>query len=531
MKRIFFSIIFLLIIATSFAENRFEKQSPKLVLNIVVDGIQTEHIATLWNYFDDNGIKRIFGNGAVFTEQNFDYYSGGSATDMATFSTGTTPNFHGIIGNSFFRKKTKEVLSIVSDERYVGIGTQSGCSPENLYASTVSDELKVVSKGESKVYAIALDAEDAIPLGGRAANAAIWIDNQLGKVATSSYYNAGLPLWCNEVNTDGTIDQLLNSTWTPLFSAFTYKYPAANETNKVIPFEYKIGNQKNTEEAVRLFKQTPYANKIMRRLAIKAIKNEQLGSDNTPDILSVKFTLNPPIDMAHELLTAEKEDMYLRLDKELKILLDSVEQFVGLNNTLLVLTGTQCINLHPATLQSQKINTGVFNAGRAMALLNNYLMLLHGQGNWVTGYHAKNIYLNERLAEQKKIDFRLIEYQAQRFMTEFQGVQQVFVVNNLQNAGGDAEIEKVKNSIHQKNSGTIYFTLLPGWIEVDNDNKPIGISGRSRVSAPLVFFGWKVAEKKTHIPVTATDVAPTISQVLGITKPNACTGRTLNVFE
>ncbi len=525
MKKYFLLIIFILNISFLYAENQFEKQSPKLVLNLVVDGIQTEHIATLWNYFDDRGLKRIFQNGMVFTNQRFNYYSGGSASDMATFATGTTPNFHGIIGNRFFQKKTKETLSIVSDERYVGIGTQDGFSPENLYASTVSDELKLVTNSKAKVFALAFDAEDAIALGGRAADAAIWIDNQFGKLATSSYYNNGLPAWCNTANIDGTMEQLLNFNWTPLFSSFTYNYPAANETNKSIAFEHKASDFKNYDDVVKTFKQTPYANKIMRRLAIKAIQEEKLGNDNIPDILSVKFTLNPPIDMAHELLTAEKEDMYLRFDKEIKSLLDSVEHLVGLNNTLIVLTGTQCINLHPATLQTQRINTGVFNAGRAMALLNNYLMLLHGQGNWVIGYYNKNIYLNERLAEQKNIDFRVIEYQVQRFMTDFQGVQAVYITNNLQDVSGVSETEKVKNSIHPKNSGTIYFTLLPGWIEVDNESRPIGISGRNSVSAPLLFYGWNLHERKINTPVMATDIAPTISQILKITKPNACVGK------
>ena len=92
MRKIVSLIFFLAILTPSFAENQFEKQTPKLVLNLIVDGIQTEHIATLWNYFDDRGIKRIFRNGLVFTDQHFNYYSGGSASDMATFSTGATRN-------------------------------------------------------------------------------------------------------------------------------------------------------------------------------------------------------------------------------------------------------------------------------------------------------------------------------------------------------------------------------------------------------------------------------------------------------
>ncbi len=533
MKKLLLATCILLCSLACFAQNKFDKKTPKLVVNIVADGIQTEHIATLWNYFDEGGIKRIFGNGTVFTNQQFDYYTGGRAADMATFATGTMPASHGVIGNNFFQQKTKEVLSIVSDERYGGISTSEGCSPNNLYASTVGDELKLATRGAAKVYAIALDAEDAIMLGGHAANAAVWVDNEFGKIATSSYYNAGLPAWCNEANIDGTTEHLINFAWDPMFSAFTYNFPAEGKNTKRTPFSHRAADYKTYTEQIKAFKQTPYANKLVRRLALKAIEHERLGKGETSDMLSLFFTLNPPIDSAHELLSAEKEDMYLRFDKELKHLLDSIDQMVGLERTLVVLTGTQSINLHPATLQSQKINSGVFNAGRAMALLNNYLMLLNGQGNWVIGYNARNIYLNERLAERKKVDFRLIEYQTQRFMTEFQGVQSVFITNDLQNAaGGTSETAKVKNSIHPKMSGTVYFTLLPGWIEVDNANRPIGISGRSQITAPIVFFGWQTKTKKIDASISATDIAPTLSQMLRIAKPNACSGQTLHyLFE
>lgn len=510
------------------AQNNFENKQPKLVVNIIVDGIQTNHIATLWNYLDEGGLKRIFKNGALYSNLCYNYYAGGVSSDLATLATGSTPSKHGVIGDNYFQQKTKETLSIVSDERYSGIATQDGNSPYNLYASTLSDELKLATNGAAKVFAIAPNAEEAIVLGGHAADAAIWIDNQFGKLATSSYYNLGLPAWCNAINSNGIIEQYTNFSWTPLFAPFTYNFPANGETKKNKPFEYSAANYTTSSEAIKAFKQTPSLNKLMRRLAIRAIVDEKLGQDNNCDLLQVKFTLNPPINTAHELISSEKEDMYLRLDKEIKLLLDSIDSTVGLKNTLIALCGTQCINLHPATLTLHKINAGTFNAKRAMALLNHYLMILHGQGEWVMGYYARNIYLNERLAEKKGVDFRLITYQAQRFMTDFQGVQAVYNTNELQHiAGANDETAKVKHSIHPKLSGAIYFTLLPGWIEVGTDNTPIGISGRSMLSSPLLLFGWDITPQEIDTQVYPQDLAPTIAKMLRIPYPNACEGKPL----
>ena len=39
------------------------------------------------------------------------------------------------------------------------------------------------------------------------------------------------------------------------------------------------------------------------------------------------------------------------------------------------------------------------------------------------------------------------------------------------------------------------------------------------------YVAWNLHERKINTPVMATDIAPTISQILKITKPNACVGK------
>ena len=39
-------------------------ERPRLVVGIMVDGLQQKHIDLLWNYFDPNGFKKIVGQGA-----------------------------------------------------------------------------------------------------------------------------------------------------------------------------------------------------------------------------------------------------------------------------------------------------------------------------------------------------------------------------------------------------------------------------------------------------------------------------------
>jgi hypothetical protein len=46
-----------------------------------------------------------------------------------------------------------------------------------------------------------------------------------------------------------------------------------------------------------------------------------------------------------------------------------------------------------------------------MALVNTYLMAIYGQDRWIEGYYGKNIFLNKKKDEEKKLNFREIQQQ------------------------------------------------------------------------------------------------------------------------
>ena len=64
----------------------------------------------------------------------------------------------------------------------------------------------------------------------------------------------------------------------------------------------------------------------------KAIENEKLGSDEFPDLLVVNYSAPGNISDAYGIRSIELEDTYLRLDNEVKTLLDSLDVKVGKNN-------------------------------------------------------------------------------------------------------------------------------------------------------------------------------------------------------
>jgi hypothetical protein len=527
MKRWFFVIIVVFYTSSLTMAQHFKTdEKPQLVVNVLVEGLQFEHISRLWNYFGEGGFKRLINEGTFFPNTQFNYISGGSTTDCASLMTGTLPAHHGILGDFFFEQKTREVIPITFDGKSVGIGSQENHSPVNLFASTFTDVLKVSTNAQSKVFSIALNASNAVLLGGHTADCAIWLDTESGKLATSSFYEKGLPSWCDKMNTDFSLDNMTDFIWQPLYAPFTYNYPSANDISSK-NFLYKAEKYKTIAEKITAFKSTPFANKLVRKLAIETISKEKLGKTIITDVLSLQFTVNPHIPNAQELLSSEKEDIYLRLDKEIKLLLDSVDLLIGKENALVILSANQSGNMSMETMKKHRINCGRFNASRAMALLNNYLMLLNGQGNWVEGYFSKNIYLNRRLAEKKSLDFKQIQYQAEQFMMDFQGIQSVYTTENLAYTNGsDYDLtQKIKNSINFRRSGTIVFTLLPGWVEVDGKENIVGPSERTHHQTFVAFYGFGIKPQENLQTIQFVDIAPTLCNLLSIPPPNACVGR------
>jgi len=84
--------------------------------------------------------------------------------------------------------------------------------------------------------------------------------------------------------------------------------------------------------------------------------------------------------------------------------------------------------------------------------------------------------------------------------------------------------EKLKRGFHNRLSGDILYTLLPGWVEYDQTGSTHGSGYEYDTHVPLVFMGWGVKPGSTYEPVDIEDIAPTVSGILKITWPQATTG-------
>lgn len=517
-------IYFLLFILISFPVSAQEKKAePRLVVGIMVDGLQQEHVHLLWNYLDAKGLKSIMGNGAGFQAMKHNIVSAGNAADIATIVTGTTPNFHGISGNKFFNRRSKEEESVLFDENQAGIGTYEKYSAHRLLSSTITDEIILANPNKSRSYTVAIDPEAAIMLGGHTANSVAWIDDIHLKWVTTGYYEDGLTAEADRMNMNEIFKTTVDKKWQPLFPANSYLWNF--EASK--GFTYNPADKRNKGTSQSWLKNTPAANSLVTELATRIIKTEQLGKSNTTDILMLQYSVRIPNELFTTTKSMEKEDMYLRFDQEIKQLLEVIQTETGISKTLIVLFANKSGTHTPMELGKNKIPAGYFNANRSLALLNTYLMALYGRENWVEGYSGKNIFLNRRKIEEKKYDLTEIQQIVADFMIEFEGVRSAYTAAQIQNQAFSSDVEamNIRNSYHKNNGGDVVISLLPGWLEVDDKNNPVGEVTSLNTNIPVYFYGWHIQKQEIKKTYYITDIAPTISRILNVPFPNACVGK------
>lgn len=513
---------------TSTAQTINNSAPSHLVVVICVDGMQSEHLSLLWPSLGKGGFRRIVEHCWYAPNTTCNYDAAGRAADYASFITGTMPRYHGITGDRLYSVVEDATISIVADGKYNGIGSHLGTSPKNLQVMTLGDVLKTTHV-QAKVYAVAPTPECAVMLGGHLADGAVWVADN-GRLASSDYYN-NMPLWADRMNSNDLITKYIQSAWRPIHRLPTYRFPARRRMSEKEECFYRPNPQASTEERVMAFRQTPYCNTLMKDLAIKALQEEHLGTDAFTDLLCVQFTANPVGQDYGVFNSAEREDLYLKLDKDVELLLNAIDARVGLNNTIVVLMGTRMKPYPIDALERSRVSHGNFNTIRATALLNGYLMSIYGQGRWVSNIYARNITLNHALIEKQKINLNEIRHAAASFMTQFEGVLTAYTQEQIALATGndDNTLIRLQNGQYKQRSGDVVITLLPGWQEVDANGQTIAPLNAPGGYLPVFIATGKSTQQLASQTVQITDIVPTLCYLLQLPQPNAATGKILNV--
>lgn len=512
-------------------------EKPKLVVGIVVSEMRYDYIERFWDKFEDKGFKRLINNGTECKNVYHDYLIAESSPGFATIGTGAYPSEHGMVSDYWYDRLRNKVQYSVEDPRVETIGGvyESGkFSPKWLNYSTLSDELKVAGKFSPKVISVSLDPRAAIISGGHTADASYWYDKESGNWITSSYYIDSLDQWVEDFNAKKLPSIYLEKSWEPLYPLSEYTecleddnpYETGIKNRKVFPYDLSVMAKKGKKELdYSILPQVPFGNTYTKDFAISAIIEEELGKDDITDWLHVNFAVGSYLGDLYSSWSVEMEDMYLRLDKDLAHFLDFLDSEIGLKNVLVYLVAENALAHEPAYLMDQRIPSGYFNYNAALTLLNSYLNIIYGKGEWLKFYYAKQLFLNRELIEDSKLSLEDFQDRVSRFMVQFEGVSNVLTSDNLMTNNYTAgSFERIQKTYNQKRSGDVILHLTPGWIEKGADRE-IASSYNYDAHVPLVFYGWKIGREVVSREISVIDLMPTIACLLNISKPLSMQGK------
>lgn len=88
---------------------------PPLVVLVVIDGLRAADLERAAAWPGSAGLRRLVDGGTLFERAEYPYATTKTCPGHATISTGTLPARHGIVGNEWFDRETRAVVSCVAD--------------------------------------------------------------------------------------------------------------------------------------------------------------------------------------------------------------------------------------------------------------------------------------------------------------------------------------------------------------------------------------------------------------------------------
>ncbi|WP_132053603.1 alkaline phosphatase PafA [Pseudocnuella soli] len=511
-------------------------QKPKLVVGVVVDQMRWDYLYRYQDRYIADGFKRLLREGFSCENTLIPYTPTYTAPGHTCVYTGSVPSLHGIVGNNWYSRELGRSVYCTEDDSVQTVGSTSTAgkqSPRNMWASTITDELRLANNFTGKTIGIALKDRGAILPAGHTANAAYWFDNASGGFITSTFYMQQLPQWVQQFNARKLPDQYLKGNWKTLFPINTYRQSTADDK----PYEGRLNGEDNafdhiteslTNNRYDVFRHTPWGNSYTFEMAKAAIEGEQLGTGKATDFLALSFSSPDYIGHTFGPNSIEVEDTYLRFDREFATFLKYLDQKIGKGQYLLFLTADHGVAHVPAFAQEHKIPGGVTTERNLRQRLNDALQQEFNTANIVLTIYNDQVFLNNDAVAKAGLNRSAVKTSIIRELLKTGAVSKAFDLESINAANLPEKLHMmVVNGYNQRLSGDVQYIYKPQWFDGGTTGTTHGLWNPYDSHIPLVWFGWNIKPGKLNRETYMTDIAPTLAAMLQVQMPNANIGHVI----
>jgi predicted AlkP superfamily pyrophosphatase or phosphodiesterase len=533
---------------------------PRLILQITVDQLRGDYPTRYENRFGDGGFRYLLDRGVYYTNAHYAHANTETIVGHASLATGTVPAAHGMVANVWFDRTLDRLVYNIEDPDFQLLGTDAdvdaateidptqraaevdGRSPNAILSSTFSDELALHFGGRSKIFGVSVKDRGAVAMAGHTGKA-FWFSKSKGEFVSSTYYYAAYPKWVEAWNAQDHPARYAGSSWTLLHAQDSYRFGDSDdrpwETNfpgwgRTFPHAY--GEEEDRYFTTRLTL-GPAGDQLTLNFARELLVQEQLGQDEVPDYLSISFSSTDYVGHLFGASSLEAEDHVLQLDRTLAELISFIDEQVGLEHTLVVLSADHGGPDAPGYLNqlgmrnARYFDTKALDREPAIARLKERFGL--GE-ELITQYYHPYLYLNRSLIAEQGLEQAVVESAVAAEVQNMTGISlAVPTAALMENRVPDTLLMRsVLHNHHRQRSGEIYIVFDPNVFINDFDGLVVaathGSPWRYDTHVPVFFAGPGIRPARVSRAVTPYDIAATLAARLGTKPPSAAIGQPLH---
>jgi predicted AlkP superfamily pyrophosphatase or phosphodiesterase len=516
-----------------------QNDNPKLVVGIVVDQMRYDYLTRFYNKYGEGGFKRMMNEGYNCKNNHFNYVPTYTGPGHTSVYTGTTPKYHGIIGNDWYDKELKKSVYCAGDETVQSVGTTDKAgqmSPHRMKTTTFADENRLFTQMRGKTIGVALKDRGAILPVGHTANAAYWFHGKdEGNWISSTFYVNELPKWVLNFNKKKSVASYFKE-WNTYYDISTYTESGSDLNNfeggfkgkETATFPYDLEALKNQNGNYEILKISAYGNDITTDFALAAIEGEQLGKDNYTDVLALSYSTPDYVGHNFGVNSKEVQDTYIRLDKDLERLFGYLDANVGKNQYTVFLTADHAAVDVPAYLQTVKIPAGYIDSKAQKNKFIEFVEAEFGTADLIENVSNNQVFLNRAKLKELDLDLEDVQNAIVNEIINYEHIDKAYTATTMSSTEFNTGIEALlQRGFNQKKSGDVIFVYDPAFISYSKTGSTHGSGLNYDTHVPLLFFGKGIKHGDTFQKTEITDIAATMSALLGISFPNGAIGQPL----
>lgn len=520
---------------------------PRLTVVVVIDQFRHDYLQRFEDLFVDDGFRRLMDGGAWMTDATYGHMHASTSPGHSVITSGTYGYRTGMIANSWYDRELGARRNSLVDPEHRILGREPNArmrtSPRELRGSALASELKMSTRFQGKYFAVSMKDYAAMISAGKLGTP-FWYEAAIGRFTTSDFYMEALPDWVEAFNARKLPESYFGKRWERLLPVEIYEQRAGiddrpNEENNRgsgITFPHTItgGLDEPGLDFYNAIKHTPWSNDIELEFARQLIVEEKLGEDDVPDVLVVSLSGNDYVGHDYGPYSQEVLDMTVRTDRQLADFFDFLDERVGLDRSLLVLTSDHGVAPLPEETARSGISAARIPPAELSAFVDERLDRSLGEDDWVVHLHSTGLYLNYDAIERRGLRRVDVEKLGAEALMAHPGVSVAYTRTQILNGQlpNTRITRRIVRSFFPDKSGDVMPVATPFHLLFDEYSETSYGTSHDQphnydVHVPLLMYGRWVEPGKYHLPVDMADVTPTLCMILGISMPSGRDGRVL----